>query len=354
MKRKNEFFGAGFGVFFCGLIFSLCTADALALSCGDILVTDIKLDSSIDCKSNEPGLFIGADNVTIDLNGFTIQGGSDHFGIFSDGYSNLKVINGGISGFASGVYVEEGTGIEIKQVSLTNQSVDSVVILHSQFVSINNVQISLPESSGSAIFLVGIEDAKVRSVTVSGGGYGVLSGDSRDFMVTDSFFTDIANEGVGVRIVNNDGAIVRHNRIVGSRESDGTSNCYSGIDVVDGPSNAVQIHDNVIIKCGWGIFIGDFEPAISGLLIQKNLVFDNRAGIFVLGLEHSLLLGNRVHFNEDAGIGLNGGSTANKVMHNIVTGNGLTDMSHDESSTANKWLGNTCETADEGDEIDCP
>ena len=43
------------------------------MSCGDTITTDTTLDSDlVDCPTN--GIVIGADNVTLDLNGHTIDG----------------------------------------------------------------------------------------------------------------------------------------------------------------------------------------------------------------------------------------------------------------------------------------
>ena len=48
------------------------------LSCGDTVTVDTTLDSDlIGCRSN--GLVIGADNITLDLNGHTISGDGKPF-----------------------------------------------------------------------------------------------------------------------------------------------------------------------------------------------------------------------------------------------------------------------------------
>ena len=133
----------------------------------------------------------------------------------------------------------------------------------------------------------------------------------------------------------------------------GDSDCYAGIDVVGGESQGIKLLDNVISGCGWGIFVNDEGP-VTDIQIRNNDVFKNSDGIFVLGLKNSQLIRNRVHFNEFSGIGINGSSTGNMILHNVVTGNGFTDMSHDATSTPNNWAGNTCETSDEGDDVDCP
>ena len=57
--------------------------------------------------------------------------------------------------------------------------------------------------------------------------------------------------------------------------------------------------------------------------------------------------------DEGIGIGLVNGSIGNKIKHTIVTGNADVDLFHDEESSPNKWIKNTCGTSG-GVDIDCP
>jgi hypothetical protein len=87
------------------ILLALAPASALAahVGCGDTITTDTKLDSDlIDCPGN--GIVIGADNITLDLNGHTIDGTSSS----GDGVANVAhlgaTIKGGtIQGFGVGV-----------------------------------------------------------------------------------------------------------------------------------------------------------------------------------------------------------------------------------------------------------
>ena len=339
------------GMFLVPLFGEVALADTP--ECGEWITHDIKLEANLYCDS-EPffdALVIGADGVTIDLNGYTIVGAGEQSGIYSGGFSNLTIKNGAITGFIHGILVGEGANVEIRQLTLTNQRSDSILVIASNNVEIKDVQISLPQTEpGSDITLIDVDGAMVKRVTAHGGFFGVLSigseGVSRNCKVEDSVFADI--EHVGIRIVHNDGAILRNNRIFGLPE------CYSGIDVVgDGASTGIHILGNVITGCGWGIFEAPEGPS-TRLQIQHNHVYQNIAGIYALGLTDSELIGNRVHLNEFSGIGLNEGSTGNRILNNTATGNGFTDMSHSEDSSPNLWRGNTCETSDEGVEVDCP
>src|SRR3982074_469954 len=48
------------------------TIPTTSLSCGQVIKTSVKLSTNLDCKSD--GLIVGADGITIDLNGHTLNG----------------------------------------------------------------------------------------------------------------------------------------------------------------------------------------------------------------------------------------------------------------------------------------
>src|SRR5215217_3471983 len=71
-------------------------ASASHVSCGDTITADTTLDGDlVDCPSN--GIVIGADDITVDLNGHTIDGDGEledcpegepcDIGILSDGHA---------------------------------------------------------------------------------------------------------------------------------------------------------------------------------------------------------------------------------------------------------------------------
>ena len=71
---------------------------ALALSCGDTLTSDTTLTANLACSGT--ALVVGADGITIDLNGYTISGDGTGLGIDNTGgYDNVTIKNGTITGF---------------------------------------------------------------------------------------------------------------------------------------------------------------------------------------------------------------------------------------------------------------
>ena len=85
------------------------------IACGDTITADTTLDRDLtDCPSN--GIVIGADGITLDLNGHTISGDGKPVnrcprrqfcdtGVLSDGHRGVTVRNGSLHGFGQGVFV---------------------------------------------------------------------------------------------------------------------------------------------------------------------------------------------------------------------------------------------------------
>ena len=98
-------------------------------SCGDTITVDTKLDSDLlDCPNN--GLVIGADGVTVNLNGHVITGDGEEFsecpkgefcdvGVLSDRYDGVTVMNGTTRGFNLGVTMAGSDGSEIVGITAT-------------------------------------------------------------------------------------------------------------------------------------------------------------------------------------------------------------------------------------------
>ncbi len=98
----------------CILLFSGSRAEASHVSCGDTITTDTTLDSDlVNCPNN--GIVIGADGITLDLNGQLIDGDGTEFagcdpnaevcdtGIVDDGHDGVTVMHGRVRGFGVGV-----------------------------------------------------------------------------------------------------------------------------------------------------------------------------------------------------------------------------------------------------------
>ena len=109
-----------------------------AVSCGDTIVNDTTLTADLFCpgliSNQDKALIIGANNITLDLNGHTISGpgGNIHnFGVFLQGKSGIAIKNGTIRDIGVGILVQsnaDSNSIENVTFEFTNSL--GVMIAH--------------------------------------------------------------------------------------------------------------------------------------------------------------------------------------------------------------------------------
>jgi copper-binding protein NosD len=102
---------------------AVSAATAADLACGDIVVADVTLQA--DLTGCETGLVIGADNVTIDLNGHTIEGQSivAGVGVEAVGRSGVRVVDGSIRSFALGVLLLNTTESTVAKLTVRDTGI---------------------------------------------------------------------------------------------------------------------------------------------------------------------------------------------------------------------------------------
>src|SRR5262245_4072158 len=77
------------------------------VGCGSVLTSSYKLLADMSCYETT-GLEVGANGITIDLNGHTIKdaagGDAGDYGIDVNGHSKVTIKGGKIENFATGIY----------------------------------------------------------------------------------------------------------------------------------------------------------------------------------------------------------------------------------------------------------
>ncbi|PKB71518.1 MAG: hypothetical protein BZY87_05025 [SAR202 cluster bacterium Io17-Chloro-G6] len=349
-----------------GLMVSGGVVTAGDVSCGDTLTTDTTLHEDLTCITT-PGLIIGADDITVDLNGHTITGAACGFchGIrngdsdaddpfqagTSSGFSDVTIKNGTVEGFEQGIRGWEVSGFTIKDMVVKDQtSSNAIDILHSSDVRIKDTTVTIGIGlAPEAIRLENVDGATVKNVDVDGGSVGVNfgcapcnTGEQTNGVIIDSSF---ANNGNGILLASTTDAMVRRNTVTDSAGS----SILVGLSFLNGVFG----------------FPADAFPAITGVKLFDNTVVDSGSnGILLVQTSGSNLFGNTITGSAGRGIWLingssligasvSGDSTGNNLFRNTATGNGGNDMEHDAGSTPNKWKKNTCVTSS-GADIDCP
>jgi parallel beta-helix repeat protein len=328
--------------------------------CGEVITHDVTVANDlINCPRH--GLVIGAANITLDLNGHTIDGDGTLFdpcpvdepcnsGIANSGLRNGLPING--SGFP-GVTVKNGLVREFAEggvyITGTHDNVvhgvrTSTSAFESGGVHFRDCTHCVIEDSTADNFSIGFAIERSNDVRVSGnqvhdnefGGIGVFM--SRAVTIAGNVVHDTAN-GDGIVVFHeSSGNVVRANvayRNLGgigvADESDNTrvignivhDNQFVGVYVVGGTRNAVA--GNAIYGNGdgseGGIHVVN-DPAATDTVVSGNATKGNRGdGILVdKGSQRTLIDGNGADSNTDDGIDVD--SAATTIRRNTANNNG--------------------------------
>lgn len=266
-------------------------ASAGHVGCGQVIVVDTVLDTNIGpCAT---GISIGADDITLDLNGRTITGNpgsGDGPGIELDGRTGVTVTGGTVTQFDAGVAISGGSGNTVRKMRLINNAGaltadfgDGLAVLEStdNVIENNVIQGNGPFSGVSLI----ISDRNTLNRNV-------ISGNNLSFQTS------------GVRIENAGPTASNANVITENTVRD---NSLDGIQLFAGASdNVVQRNQSLRNgRDGITVFAGG-----SRNLIEANVVKANRGnGIFVRGAA-----------------GAFPAPMENRIQRNIASGNALFDL----------------------------
>ena len=337
----------------CCLAVGAGPASASHVSCGDIITSDTTLDSDLtNCPGN--GIVIGADDITLDLNGHTIDGdgvlGCDEFyacdfGVDNTaGHDGVTIENGSIREFATAVFVLDASDNRLRRLSASHNILGGLLLIAAPGARIEHNSISANglttdqaglivfESSeiridGNAVrdngdigmFLIGLSDSRVERNS--------LSGNPEAGMILDGS----GNEVSGNRVSRNgDGLVVTgdSNIVVRNHVSDTTGcpdGCGFGISLEGGTGNLIA-HNIVTRAREAGIRVADFEseggpPAIDNV-VRRNLVRDSEIdGLLVEATATDTLLERNIAIGAgDDGIDVD--SAATTLTRNLLLRNG--------------------------------
>lgn len=328
------------------LIFGWCLAvgagPAVAshVSCGDTITADTTLDSDlVDCPNH--GIVIGADGVTLNLNGHVVDGDGApaancdvqkeacDFGVFNDGHDGVTVMHGSVREFAQGVLFGTLTG------RARNNRVLGVSASRNQFTGIgffSQVRGLVRNSSGNRSLDpegIGLGLADARHVRIVHNSFrhnphnGINTGESSRNLIRANVFSRNGDEGIlveggghyrmtrnrffrnggGITLGPSNRSVVARNRIVGGKD---------GIRVEKGHDNLVAA--NLVVGTRHvGITLGIHEPFIGGArnVVRGNVVRRSRGdGIVVVRKDrHSALIRNVVTRSADDGFDVNSRTT---------------------------------------------
>jgi parallel beta-helix repeat protein len=257
------------------------------------------------CANN--GIVVGADNITVDLNGHTVAGtanSGDGGGVVLVGRSGVTVRNGTVRNFDVGVVIEGGSANTVQGVNAVDNIAfetgphrggDGIAILSSSDNRIlNNNTINNGPYSGIGIYS-DVDSAHPRSTT------GVSSGNVVDGNVVAGNIQGRTPNNV----VNNDNIGIR-------LEPGNTRNVISNN----------RVNDNGLD--GITLFVRNTFTTVRGNIATHNGFYrqtarrGNGIGLQIGGANDNLVEGNYAVGNADNGISIRSGSLRNIVRNNTA------------------------------------
>jgi parallel beta-helix repeat protein len=234
-------------------------AMASSPACGDTVTADVTLTKSL--KGCASGLVVGADNVTIDLNGYSIQGLANGTGTGIDvtGRTGITVKNGKISDFADGV----------KLFNTANSTVEDLVIRR----ALTGIRLARTDNGADSNQIL---DNKVRD-----SGDGIVAFGAASSRIAGNTLTDLTGIGIFCRDTFSSSAEIEGNRSVrndvGIRlqfcsasvtENIASDNASAGISRTR--SNGPTVRNVANRNGGIGINVDDSPGLVSGNVTRDN------------------------------------------------------------------------------------
>jgi len=382
MKTRKQnvalsMFVAGMVVY--GIGIRLALAAPVAVGCGAILTSDTTLESDLSCPGREAALVIGADHITVNLNGHTLMGDFTGVGIDNTGgFDHVTIKDGTLVGFTEGIRAVEADGFRVNGVEVVGAMGDAsatgaIHVLGGEDVQIRNCSITVEPTDfgpggirldsvkkvlvqdseiegcwiGVSFFSVGpdgdpglgapttgrIQGCKIRNSFQSA----VLLGTTDDATVQDN---ELSGCSVAMQIgtIPEVGVLVRNVLVAGNTIHHNAGGIWVGT-VVDS-----QISDNAVTDhpaFGINLREGCVNNNISGNLVANNM----RGIVLIFGANNNRISENVVLDNRAEGITLFlGANTGNHISDNVAKGNGVWDLFHNEESTPNFWDNNSYDT----------
>ena len=285
------------------------TADAAsgqAVQCGQVVTRDVRLQSDLGCPFGASGLVVGADHVTVDLNGHQIvgvvlAGGGGGIGIDNTGgFDHVTVRNGAISGFGRGIVLTGASHDRLLAVDIGGVGSDAVEVEGGRR---NVIARSTLMGRARALVVSGSDQIRIVGNTATGFFAGAMS--------IDSSFGVIARNRTGTPGRTGPGSIL----------VSGSGNRLSGNQLLGGPLGIVSGTGNVVVRnrttaADDGIFV---TSSAAGTTLRRNVASGNFDDGIDVDSPSTILIRNTANDNGDLGIEAVPGVIA---LGNRATGNG--------------------------------
>jgi nitrous oxidase accessory protein NosD len=134
-----------------------------SIACGEVVTTDLRLTHDLDCPGT--ALVVGADDITVDLDGHAILGagsGVSVAGIEIDAHDRVSIRDGEIEGFAYGVHAYDSDRLQLSRLEVQD-TISGIAVEESADVRIAS---NLLRDNRTGLDLLGVTGLVVRNTTV--------------------------------------------------------------------------------------------------------------------------------------------------------------------------------------------
>lgn len=329
------------------------SAHDLGLHCGDTITSDTTLHADlVHCASQ--GIVIGADNITLDLNGHTISGDGASSNCTgptvcdvgvndSAGHDDVTVEGGTVRNFTEGVRAANVVGFELRGAAISRcqdfgavitrsrgsvvehntfsrNGISGLLIVDAQHGRVSRNSVS--RSHGIGIPMFGVNDSVISHNSFEGNDHGILGDASSRNVIAGN----VVSHSGGSSIDFGDGAT--GNRIEYNRLTD------NGDGIVGTNFNGNEISHNVVADTGT---FGSPDTGGFGLIldgsghntVHSNIITGGRGpAVFVTSLDSptpsrgNIVSANVVNSKLSSGIVINNGASGTLLLRNLAVGSG--------------------------------
>jgi len=287
------------------VVLAVSGSEAIAshVSCGDSITADTTLDSDlIGCPNN--GIVIGADDITLDLNGHTIDGdnalvdpcpGNEFcdFGVLNDGHNGVRITGGTVREFAFGVGLFGARKNGLGDLSTLENTFSGILLVESARSRVRGTLATgnAGPDSGVGITLFESHNNRIAHNTLSGNaelGLHLVGSDHNHIAnnrVRGNPEDGIIGEGVGNRIVRN--RVVRNSITITifSARGRNVGNVVARNIVRNAPKAGIAV-----------------DPRSRDTVVRRNHVFGSGRDGIIVGNPSTTLTRNEARNNHDLGI----------------------------------------------------
>lgn len=330
-------------------------SEPATVHCGQVITEDTKLANDLtNCRGH--GLVIGADNVTLDLNGHTIDGdgaGEDWGVDNSAGHDGVVIRRGSLQDFTIGVLLVSAKDNRVRAVTVRDSRHVGMAVVESRNVGITRNSVAVSRFAGIVIESESA-DVRINKTRVTGSGLsGVAVLGSSNVRITHSA---LSGNATGVGVEGSPRTRIKWNSMINNRQE--------GILIREGSDDSV-VSQNFATGNADGVLL---DPGTANILVRKNELLDNRfSGVVLVGSDDNVILKNSVVGNgsgsaDQAGILLfvppeepDLTSDRNLISKNRLTGNDPDGIRVDAGQRGNVVEGNrSSKNVDDGIDIDSP